>query len=93
VPWPRPLRFSFVLKHVAAWLALAFIWCVATNALIAAVGPGSAQSLLHHFDEYLFISAFIYMFVAGPSYAAAASARAAQAVAVVARAEAVATST
>jgi hypothetical protein len=92
-PWPRPFRVSFVLTHVAAWAALAFTWCVATNALIAVSGVGTSNSLLYHLNEYLFLGAFMYMFVAGPSYAAAASARAAQAEASVARAEAVATST
>ena len=93
VPWPRPFRVSFVLTHVAAWLALAFTWCVATNALIAVAGVGTSNSLLYHLNEYLLLGAFIYMFVAGPTYAAAATARAAQAEATVARAEAVATST
>jgi hypothetical protein len=89
-PWPRPLGIRFVLTHVAAWFALAFSWCVATNAFIAVAGLGS-RGLLNQLDEYLLLGGFIYMFVAGPTYAAAASARAAQAEATVARAEAVAT--
>jgi hypothetical protein len=93
VPWPRPFRLSFVLTHVAAWFSLAFIWGVATNALIAVAGVGTSHSLLYHVDEHLFVGAFIYVFVAGPTYAAGASARAAQAEATVARAEAVATRT
>jgi LytS/YehU family sensor histidine kinase len=93
VPWPRPFRFGFVLTHVAAWFALAFTWCVATNALIAASGIGTSNALLYHLNEYLLLSAFIYVFVGGPTYAATASARAAQAEATVARAAAVATST
>ena len=93
VPWPRPFRVGFALTHVAAWLALAFTWCVATNAFIAASGVGTSDSLLYHLDEYLLLGAFIYVFVAGPTYAADASARAAQAEATVARAEAVATGT
>ena len=90
VPWPRPFRVSFVLTHVAAWLALGFIWCAATNALIAVVGF-QTRGWLYHLDEYLLFGAFIHVFVAGPAYAAGASARAAQAEATVARAEAVAT--
>jgi len=93
VPWPRSFRFRFVLTHVAAWFALAFTWGVATNALFAVAGLGSSGSLLYHVDEHLFLGAFLYVFVAGPAYAAAATARAAQAEATVARAEAVATST
>ena len=93
VPWPRPFRAGFVLTHVAAWLALAFVWCVATNGLIAVAGVGESDSLLYHLDEYLLLGAFIYMFVAGPTYATAATARAAQAEAAAARAEAAATST
>jgi len=49
--------------------------------------------LLYHWNEYLALAAFIYLFVAGPTYAATASARVAQAEATVARAEAVAAST
>jgi two-component system, LytTR family, sensor kinase len=90
VPWPRPFRFRFVLTHVAAWLALGFIWCVATNAFIAVVDLGPRGSL-YGLPDYLLFGSFIYMFVAGPTYASAASARAAQAEATVARAEAVAT--
>jgi len=93
VPWPRPFRFSFVLTHVAAWLVLAVSWCIATNVSIALAGVGTSDALLYHLNEYLFFGAFIYMFVAGPSYASAASARVAQAEATVARAEAVAAST
>jgi len=93
VPWPRPFRFSFVVMHVAAWFALGFIWCVATNGLIALAGLETADPLLNRLDEYLLLAAFIYVFMAGATYAATASARAAQAEATVARAEAVATST
>jgi hypothetical protein len=93
VPWPRPFRLRFVLTHLAAWFALAFLWCVLTNALIAVGEVGTSDSLLYHLNEYLFLGAFAYTFVAGPTYAAGASARAAQAEATVARAEAVATST
>ena len=93
VPWPRPFRFTFVLTHVAAWFALAFAWCVVTNALIAMAPVEPSDSLLDGLDFYLFLGAFIYVFVAGPTYAAAASARAAQAEATLARAEAVATGT
>jgi two-component system LytT family sensor kinase len=93
VPWPRPFHFRFVLMHVAAWFALAFTWGVATNVLLTIAGLGTRDSLLNQVDEHLMLGAFIYMFVAGPAYAAGASARAAQAEASVARAEAVATST
>jgi two-component system, LytTR family, sensor kinase len=93
VPWPRPFRFPFVLTHVAAWFVLAFIWCVATNAAIAVAGIGTPHPLLYHLDEHLAIGAFIYLCVAGPTYAGIASARAAQAEASAARAEAIASST
>jgi hypothetical protein len=93
VPWPRPFRASFALMHVAAWVALAFTWCVSTNLMLAVAGVADSDALLYHLDEYLLLSAFIYVFVAGPTYAATASARAAQAEATVARAKAVAAST
>ena len=93
VPWPRPFRFSFVLTHVAAWFALACIWCVGTNVLMAIAGIGSPSPLLDDLDMYLALGAFVYLFVGGPTYAAAGAARVAQAEASVARAEAVATST
>jgi hypothetical protein len=93
VPWPRPFRVRFVLAHVAAWFALASAWCLASNVLIAFSGVGTSGSLLDGLDFNLFLGAFIYVFVAGPTYAAAASARAARAEAAAARAEAVATGT
>jgi hypothetical protein len=92
VPWPRPFRFRFVLTHLVAWFALAFTWCIATNALIAIAGIATFDSLRFS-NDYFFLGAFVYVFVAGPTYAADASARAAQAEAIVARAEAAATST
>ena len=91
--WPRPFRFRFALMHVAAWFALTFAWCVATNLMIAVAGLGNSLDLLRGLDAHLVLGAFIYLFVAGPTYAAAGSARLAQAEATVARAEAVATST
>ena len=93
VPWPRPFRVRFVLTHVAAWFALAIAWGVATNTVFAVVGIATSTSSLRHLTDYLSLGAFIYLFVAGPAYAGAASERAAQAEATVARAEAVATST
>ena len=93
VPWPRRFRLGFVLTHLAVWWALALVWCVATNAVIAVTGAGEGDSLLYHWNEYLALGAFIYLFVAGPTYAATASARLAQAEATAARAEAVAAST
>jgi hypothetical protein len=93
VPWPRPFRVGFALMHVATWFALAFTWCVATNLMIGLVGVGDSDALLYHLDEYLLLGAFIYVFVAGPTYAATASERAARAETSVARAEAVAAST
>ena len=92
VPWPRPFRFRFVLTHVVAWLALALAWCVALNLLFAVVGFKTADEFLDDLGLYLLLGAFIYIFVAGPTYAAAGSARLAQAEATVARAEAVAAS-
>ena len=93
VPWPRPFRFRFVVTHVAAWFALASAWCVATNLTMAVAGIGAFDSFPDDLNLYLLLGAFIYVFVAGPTYAAAASARAARAEAAVARAEAVATGT
>jgi two-component system, LytTR family, sensor kinase len=93
LPWPRPFHFSFLLAHIGAWCALAFGWCVVTNALVTIAGVGTSESLLDGLSQYFLLGAFIYMFVAGPTYAAAGSARAALAEATVARAEAAATST
>ena len=87
------LRFGFVLAHVAAWLALAFTWGVVANTAIAVAGLGRQDWLLNGMDAYLFFGGFIYLFVAGPTYAAAGSARLAEAQATIARAEAAATST
>jgi hypothetical protein len=92
LPWPRPFRFGFVLTHVAAWLALSLIWCVASNLVIAVAGVGF-RSWVWALDLHVFLGGFIYVFVAGPTYAATASERAARAEASVARAEAVAAST
>src|SRR6185503_14930006 len=72
VPWPRPFRVRFVLTHVAAWLVLAFTWCIATNVSIAIAGVATFDAL-RFVNDYFFLGAFIYAFVAGPTYVAAES--------------------
>lgn len=87
LPWPRPMRFSFVLVHLALAIAYAVTW-IALASLIESlvhwrlaivVGPG--------FGPFLLTGAWLYVMVAGVSYTTASGERAAQAEANAARAQ------
>ncbi|MFN0183353.1 MAG: sensor histidine kinase [Aquabacterium sp.] len=77
-PWPYPLRWSFIWRHVVAAPVFAIAW-IALNSLVQSaldgrlvviVGPG--------FTAFLVTGIWFYVMVAGVSYAHSASQRLAQ---------------
>ncbi len=85
-PWPRPFRLRFAALHLVAAPAFALVWHGTASVVQALVSrrPIFAEIGTRE-DERLFIGFFMYLIVAGISYAAAASARAARAEAISAR--------
>ena len=87
IPWPHPFRLSFIALHLvlgtafsAAWIALnSVVESVVHRALVVSVGPG--------FLPFLAIGVWLYIMVAGITYATRASARAAEASALAAHAQ------
>jgi len=85
VAWPRPFRLSFALLHLvaapvyaAAWvLAASVIESIVRGQLVVIVGPGLLP--------FLVLGVWLYVMVAGISYAVEATERAARAEAAAAR--------
>jgi LytS/YehU family sensor histidine kinase len=79
VPWPRPFRMRFALIHLIAAPAYAFAWILAASIvesvlhrqLIFVVGPGLLP--------FLVLGIWLYVMVAGISYAIDGTERAARA--------------
>jgi signal transduction histidine kinase len=84
-PWPRPVRPGFVLLHVAAAGGYAVGWVVISN-IVESIARGAvvltSPGLL---APFLLLGLWLYVAVAGVSYAVQATARAAQAEAVAVR--------
>jgi hypothetical protein len=85
IPWPRPFRMAFVLWHLVAAVVYSLSWLLASSSL---------ESVLHKqivvtggglILQFLVLGVWLYVMVAGVSYAIAATERAARAEAVAAR--------
>jgi two-component system LytT family sensor kinase len=96
LPWPRPFRLRFVAAHVVAAPLFAAAWLLLSSAGTALVFE--MPTLVHdrwpfvggvwvpdRGGETIFVGTFLYLVVAGLSYAAENSARAARAEALAAR--------
>lgn len=87
LPWPRPLRPTFLAIHLAAAVGYGLSWIAASYAiesllawqLVSPRGPGVVP--------FLMLGVWLYVVVAGVSYANEATARAAHAEAEAARAQ------
>ena len=85
VPWPRPFRFRFALMHLVAAPTYALLWIVAASVVesivhgrpMLLVGPGIVP--------FLVLGVWLYVMVAGISYAIAGTERASSAEAASAR--------
>lgn len=85
-PWPRPLRLRFVALHLVAAPVFALAWHATSSVVAAMVGgrPMLAE-IAFRLGEGVFIGVFMYIVVAGISYAFEGTARAARAEAVSSR--------
>jgi anti-sigma regulatory factor (Ser/Thr protein kinase) len=87
LPWPRPIRPGFVALHLAAAFAYGLAWLVLNSVIesllrrqvLLAAGPGVGP--------FLVTGAWLYVMVAGVSYAVRATEQAARAEALAARSQ------
>lgn len=86
-PWPRPVRPRFVLLQVCAAIGFAVAWVLLSN-IVESIAHGAivltAPNLV---APFLLLGLWLYVAVAGVSYAVQATARAAQAEAAAVRAQ------
>lgn len=81
-PWPRSVRLSFVLSHLAASAIFASMWVVLTTTLETLLRPPSLHFYVLLLVPNLVLGAWFYVMIAGTIYATRATARAGRAEAV-----------
>ena len=87
LPWPHPLRPRFVAVHLVAAAFYAIAWLL-LNGLIESLLRGQAAIVIGPgIGPYLILGVWLYVMVAGVSYAARATERAARAEAMAARSQ------
>ena len=85
VPWPRRFRLSFALMHLVAAPLYALAWVLASSAVESVVRRQPALYLGAGLLPFLVLGVWLYVMVAGISYAIEATERAARAEATTAR--------
>lgn len=86
-PWPRPVRFSFVLLHLGGAAAFSVAWILLASAIEALVRHRFFLIAPAGVVPFLSIGVWLYIAVAGVAYAARATERAARAEATAARSQ------
>jgi signal transduction histidine kinase len=87
LPWPRPVRPAFIAAHFVAAFAYAGIW-ILFNSFIESVLRGQAVLMVGYgLGPFLILGVWIYVMIAGVTYATRATERAARAEAAAARAQ------
>lgn len=87
LPWPSPMRLRFVFAHAAAAAVYSATWLL-LNAVWVLIGHGSSAVMMERTAvPFLVLGVWLYIMVAGVSYAAQASERAVYAEASAARAQ------
>jgi hypothetical protein len=91
LPWPQPVRVGFVATHLLAAAVYAVAWMALTGAVEALwlgfIHQGGFIVLRVQASRYLVLGVWLYVMVAGVSYANQAAGRAARAEALAARAQ------
>ncbi|HXV87312.1 MAG TPA: histidine kinase [Gemmatimonadales bacterium] len=87
LPWPHPLRPRFVVAHAAAAVLYAAAWMGLTTLMQFFMYHGRILSLQYVQVGYLVLGMWLYVMVAGVSYATSATERAARAEAIAARSQ------
>jgi hypothetical protein len=79
LPWPRPLSARFLLVHLAAAVGFGLTWVGLTSALEALVGRPWVLSRPTLFIPFVILGIWLYLMVAGITYAVRGTERAARA--------------
>jgi Putative regulator of cell autolysis len=79
VPWPRPFRLRFVLIHAVAAPTYACVWIIAASILESIIRGRLTIVLGPGLVPFLVLGVWLYVMVAGISYAIAGTERAARA--------------
>ncbi len=87
IPWPHPFRLTFVVVHLGAAATYALVWLALKGAVDLLVYPGSIAVFHYLFLANFVLGIWLYVMVAGVSYATRATERAARAEASAARAQ------
>ena len=86
-PWPRPFRLRFAAIHLVAAAAWSLAWILLHGLITSAMHTRWTLALGVGFGPFLAMGMWLYMIVAGVSYAVRASERAARAEAVAAQSQ------
>lgn len=82
VPWPRPFRGGFMLLHALAGAVYAALWVgltLATESALAGLHGHRLPPMRYPFAGFAVLGVWLYLMVAGVSYAQQATARAVRA--------------
>jgi signal transduction histidine kinase len=87
LPWPRPFRASFVAVHLAAAGGYAIAWLILNSVIVSLLRWQTilVVSVGYGIGPFLVLGVWLYVMVAGVSYATQATERAAKAEALAAR--------
>lgn len=86
-PWPRPMRASFLLAHAAGAVIFAGSWLVLVALLEQVLRPGAIHVYMMLAIPNMVLGAWLYLMIAGITYAVVASERAAHAEALASRSQ------
>ncbi len=86
-PWPRPMRLGFIGMHVVAAPTFALAWLLVSSAVDSALHGSLRISVGPAVPPFLILGVWLYLMVAGVSYASSSTERAAKAEASAARAQ------
>lgn len=87
VPWPRPVRPTFALVHIAAAITFSVTWVLAVSAIESLPSGRFVLVSPAGFVPFVALGVWLYVAVAGVSYAVRATERAARAEAAAVRAQ------
>ena len=86
-PWPRPMNAPFLLAHAAGAALFAFLWLVLVALLEQVLRPGAIHVYVLLVVPNMVLGAWLYLMIAGITYAVRATERAARAEALAARSQ------
>jgi hypothetical protein len=87
LPWPRPIRPAFIAVHFVAAFAYAGIWILFNSFIESALRGQAVLMVGYGLGPFLILGVWIYVMIAGVTYATRATERAARAEAAAARAQ------